>query len=70
MAGLFGDDVSGSGAFESGGFVGLAFFLKLVQFGHFPFAAAGETRFLQVDVAELLFVFEGEFEIDHIGFVG
>ncbi len=55
---MCGDDVSGGGAFEDGGFVGFALFLKLVEFGHFPFAAAREAGFLQIEIAEYLPLFE------------
>ncbi len=44
-----------------------AFLLQAAEFGHFLFVAALETRFLELQVLELLFVFEESAELDQVG---
>jgi len=39
----------------------------LAELGEFFLAAAGQTRCLEVHIAELLFIFEVGFEFDHAG---
>ena len=48
-----GEELGGSGAFGSGGFVSFAFLLEATELGGF-LVAAGEAGFLEREVAELL----------------
>ena len=66
---MSGEEISGGGAFESGGFVGFALLLEASEFGGFLVAAAGEAGFLELEIAELLFVDEHDLDIEHVGAV-
>ncbi|MDQ2712384.1 MAG: hypothetical protein M3Y24_09190 [Acidobacteriota bacterium] len=41
--------------------------LQFAEFGLFLFEAAGEAGFLELEVAQLLFVLQVRFELDHAG---
>ncbi len=67
MIGLLGGEVEPRYGFERFPLVCAALLLELAKFGDFLFAAAHEARLLELEIAELLFVFDERLHFDHAG---
>src|SRR5690349_15880843 len=62
---LYGNDVSLSSSLELLRLLRFALLLQLAQLGGFFLATASQTRFLKLQIAELLLVLEERLQLDH-----